>query len=143
MSRLTSPPKSHLHLCYGPSRWPSTLLHSSSRLRGRSLLPEQLASYALGGLALLLTLVLAVNATEPTAAIVLLHLCFFFVAATVCHDKLASDRPDATRLAEFYLCVAIGGMLGGLFNTLIAPTTFNTIIEYPLVIVLACLIRST
>ena len=107
---------------------------------GRSLLPEQLASYALGGLALLLTLVLAVNATEPTAAIVLLHLCFFFVAAMVCHNKLASDRPDATRLAEFYLCVAIGGMFGGLFNTLIAPTTFNTIIEYPLVIVLACLI---
>lgn len=107
---------------------------------GRNLLPDHLASYALGGLALLLTLVLAVSATEPTAAIVLLHLCFFFVAATVCHNKLAGDRPDATRLAEFYLCVAIGGMFGGLFNTLIAPTTFNTIIEYPLVIVLACLI---
>jgi hypothetical protein len=32
-------------------------------------------------------------------------------------------------------------MLGGLLNTLIAPTVFNTLIEYPLVIVLACLIR--
>ena len=105
---------------------------------GKTLLPDQLTNYALGVLALLLTLVLAANATEPTAAIVLLHLCFFFVAATICHNKLAGDRPDATRLAEFYLCVAIGGMLGGLFNTLIAPTIFNTIIEYPLVIVLAC-----
>ena len=107
---------------------------------GKTLLSNELARYALGTLALLLTLVLAANATEPTAAIVLLHLCFFFVAAIVCHNKLASDRPDATRLAEFYLCVAIGGMFGGLFNTLIAPTTFNTIIEYPLVIVLACLV---
>ena len=102
---------------------------------------ERLASYALGGLALLLTLVLATNATEPTAPIVLLHLAFFFVAAMLCHHRLASDRPPATRLPQFYLCVAIGGMLGGLFNTLIAPVIFNTIVEYPLLVVLACLIR--
>ena len=107
----------------------------------RNLAPGRLASYALGGLALLLTLVLAANATEPTAAIVLLHLAFFFVAAVLCHYKLASDRPTAARLPEFYLCVAVGGMVGGLFNTLIAPTIFDTIVEYPLVVVLACLIR--
>jgi hypothetical protein len=107
----------------------------------KSVLPGRLGSTALGGLALLLTLVLAANATEPTAAIVLLHLSFLFVAAMVCHSKLASDRPPAPRLAEFYLCVAIGGMVGGFFNTLIAPSIFNTIIEYPLVIVLACLMR--
>ncbi len=107
----------------------------------RNLLPERLANTALAGLALLLTLVLAANATEPTAAIVLLHLLFFFVAATICHSKLAGDRPPAARLAEFYLCVAAGGMLGGLFNTLIAPNIFNTIVEYPLAIVLACLIQ--
>jgi hypothetical protein len=108
---------------------------------GRNLLPERIASIALAGLALLLTLVVAANATEPTTAIVLLHLCFFFVAATVCHNKLAVDRPAAARLAEFYLFVAVGGMLGGLFNTLIAPVAFKTIVEYPLVIVLACLIQ--
>ena len=107
----------------------------------RNLAPGRLASYALGGLALLLTLVLAANATEPTSAIVLLHLAFFFVAAMLCHHKLANDRPPAARLPEFYLCVAIGGMLGGLFNTLIAPLIFNTIVEYPLLVVLACLIR--
>jgi len=104
-------------------------------------LSEQVTSTALGGLALLLTLVLSANATEPTTAIVLLHLCFFFIAALVCHGKLSSDRPEATRLAEFYLCVAIGGMLGGLFNALIAPIVFKTLVEYPLVVVLACLMR--
>jgi len=106
----------------------------------KNLLPESLSSTALAGLALLLTLAIVANATEPTSVIVLLHLCFLFVAALVCHNKLASDRPDASRLPEFYLCVAIGGMIGGLFNTLIAPTIFNTIVEYPLAIVLACII---
>ena len=107
----------------------------------RNVVSERLTRPALTGLALLLTLVIAANATEPTTAIVFVHLCFFFVAALVCHSRLAADRPDTTRLADFYLCVAIGGMLGGLFNTLIAPITFNTIVEYPLVIVLACLIQ--
>ena len=107
----------------------------------KTFVSTRLASSVLGGLALLLALVLAARATEPTSAIVLLHLAFFFVAAILCHQQLASDRPAATRLPEFYLCVAAGGMFGGLFNTLIAPTVFNTIAEYPLVVVLACLIR--
>jgi len=107
----------------------------------KKVISERFTSTALSGLAILLTLVIAANATEPTTAIVLLHLLFFFVAAVVCHGRLSSDRPDSTRLAEFYLCVAIGGMLGGLFNTLIAPLIFKTLIEFPLAIVLACFIR--
>lgn len=107
----------------------------------RRKLPSAQLTTAFCALALLLTLVMAADATEPTAAIVLLHLLFFGVAALICHSKLAGERPAAAGLAQFYLCVAIGGMCGGLFNTLIAPTIFNTLIEYPLMIVVACLIR--
>ena len=59
----------------------------------------------------------------------------------VCHGELANDRPGTQHLTEFYLCLSVGGALGGLFNALLAPMLFNTIIEYPLMVVIACLQR--
>ena len=41
-----------------------------------------------------------------------------FVAALLAHERLADDRPP--HLTEFYLLLAFGGVLGGLFNALIA-----------------------
>jgi hypothetical protein len=61
-----------------------------------------------------------------------------FAVALVCHGALAADRPHASRLTEFYLWVAIGGALGGVFNALLAPVVFQSLVEYPLAIVLAC-----
>ncbi|MCI0682633.1 MAG: fused MFS/spermidine synthase, partial [Gemmataceae bacterium] len=37
-----------------------------------------------------------------------------------------------------YLCMSLGGVLGGLFNALVAPLVFTHVIEYPLSLVLAC-----
>jgi hypothetical protein len=51
---------------------------------------------------------------------------------------MAWNRPEAP-LTEFYFWVSLGGMLGGLFNTLAAPVLFDSIVEYPLVVLLACL----
>ena len=76
----------------------------------------------------------------PLTAIVLLHLAAFGVMALNCHADLAKDRPDPSRLTEFYFWVSFGGMLGGLFNTLAAPVLFDSIVEYPLVVLLACLL---
>jgi len=70
-----------------------------------------------------------------------LHLIAFMLAALVCHGRLAGDRPAAVHLTEYYLWIAFGGMLGGLFNTLAAPLLFSRIIEYPLVLVLALAAR--
>jgi hypothetical protein len=67
------------------------------------------------------------------------HLLGFFVVAMVLHGEVARDRPPARHLTEFYLWVAVGGVLGGVFNAVIAPVAFPTVIEYPLAIVLACL----
>ena len=72
-----------------------------------------------------------------------LHLSAFFIAAMVCHGVLARRRPEAGHLTEFYLCMSFGGMLGGLFNAILAPVIFNSIYEYPLALVLACLLVPT
>jgi hypothetical protein len=69
------------------------------------------------------------------------HLITFFIVAMVCHGELANTRPSTAHLTEFYLWLSVGGVLGGLFNALIAPLVFNTLAEYPLAIVLACLLR--
>ncbi len=70
-----------------------------------------------------------------------LHLQAFFVLAMVCHGELVRYRPGTAHLTEFYLWMSVGGVLGGLFNALVAPLVFKSVIEYPLVIVLACLLR--
>ncbi len=87
---------------------------------------------------LLVALVLLFNlqATEPVWGLSLLHLAVFFFAALLCHGQLATHRPDAANLTEFYLWLALGGALGGLFNGLLAPMLFNAVVEYPLALVL-------
>lgn len=72
---------------------------------------------------------------------ILSHLLTFFVLAMVCHGELVRKRPQAEYLTEFYLCISLGGFLGGIFNALIAPLIFKTVFEYPLGIILACFLR--
>jgi len=67
------------------------------------------------------------------------HFAGFFVITMVLHGEVARDRPPARHLTEFYLWVSVGGVLGGVFNALVAPVAFDTVIEYPLMIIMACL----
>ena len=43
----------------------------------------------------------------------------------------------ADRLTEFYLWISIGGATGGIMASLVAPALFDSVIEYPIGIVLA------
>lgn len=67
-----------------------------------------------------------------------LHLATFFLAAMACHCELSRSKPEAARLTLFFLIVALGGALGGILNSLVAPVVFNDIYEYPIGLVLAC-----
>ena len=92
---------------------------------------------------LLLIPLVVVSAMLHSIWLLMLHLAFFFVTAMVCHGELARQRPPAANLTEFYLYVSLGGVLGGIFNALIAPMIFPDIWEYPLLLALSCLARPT
>jgi SAM-dependent methyltransferase len=75
---------------------------------------------------------------HPAGLLVPLHLVIFFIITLALHGRLASLRPAPEHLTEYYLCMSIGGVLGGLLNALAAPLVFKSVVEYPLAIALAC-----
>lgn len=77
----------------------------------------------------------------PYWAYLILHLIAFFFAVMVCHGELANLRPHTRHLTTFYLIMSFAGMLGGMFNTFVAPFVFNAVYEYPIMIVAALLLR--
>jgi hypothetical protein len=54
-----------------------------------------------------------------------------FAGCLVCHGELYRLRPAPSRLTAFYLTVAGGGALGGVFVGIVAPLVFNSYWEYP------------
>ena len=76
-----------------------------------------------------------------TGWVIAAHLAAFFTCVMVCHGELAKDRPPARHLTEFYLWMSVGGVLGGIFNGLIAPQIFNQVIEYFLVLLVVLFLR--
>ncbi|MCE9562904.1 MAG: fused MFS/spermidine synthase [Planctomycetes bacterium] len=115
----------------------------------RPWIPHELSCRILPISVLVLTLLLVLGANQirglPFWALLLVHLLALFLTALVAHGELARDRPHTEHLTEFFLWMSVGGMLGGMFNALLAPVIFQRtgLTEYPLALVLACLIRPT
>lgn len=79
--------------------------------------------------------------TFSLPVILVLYLTVLLGLALVFHGELARNRPAVGGLTEFYLCLSIGGVLGGAFNSLLAPAVFKTVLELPLVLIFAALMR--
>jgi hypothetical protein len=86
-----------------------------------------------------LAVVLVYDVTDYMVGLIALHLVAFFVIAIVCHGELARRRPPAEHLTAFYMWMSAGGVIGGIFCGLVAPYTFSSVAEYPLLLVGAIL----
>lgn len=64
----------------------------------------------------------------------------FFAVALFAHRQMYLARPDASSLTTFYLVMSVGGALGGLFNSIVAPMVFDTMREGIATVAIAAMI---
>lgn len=76
----------------------------------------------------------------PVGLLLLVHWGGLFLISSALHGDLASSRPHPEYLTEFYFWISLGGVLGGLFNSIVAPLIFSTLLEYPFLLGLSLLI---
>lgn len=82
-----------------------------------------------------MVLVIVLEASDPILVLAGIHLVVFTLGALMCHTRLHETRPDPSHLTAFYFWISVGGVLGGVFNALLAPTLFDSLSEYPIALV--------
>jgi SAM-dependent methyltransferase len=82
------------------------------------------------GVALCFTIVIAPSVLPLWFALIAL-LGTLFTGALLCHGDLADDRPMPSQLTDFYLALSIGGAVGGIANSIVAPLLFRSVVEFP------------
>jgi hypothetical protein len=70
------------------------------------------------------------------------YLACFYLSARLCLGSLARDRPAAPALTAYYTWIGLGGLVGGLFQVLLAPLLFRRdYLEFSLLAALATMLR--
>lgn len=62
--------------------------------------------------------------------LVLVFSAVLFLISLVCHSRLYELKPPSEHLTEFYVAVAFGGALGGIFVSIISPLIFSKYWEF-------------
>ena len=55
-----------------------------------------------------------------------------FLCCMFCHGELVRRKPPSAQLTEFYVMLAVGGAIGGVFVGVIAPRLFDRFLELPI-----------
>lgn len=106
--------------------------------RARVILPTMtLRLLTVVALALLAAVFLGLTGGHQSLTIITLMGLSFFVVALFAHRRLYEARPDGSGLTGFYLTMSVGGALGGLFNSILAPAVFDTLAEGPVTLAVA------
>jgi hypothetical protein len=108
---------------------------------GKRRVPDRAAGWLLALVTIPVVVIGWAGSRSPIGWVILFHLGVVLAAGLLCHGRLAASRPPASRLTSFYWWIGVGGVLGGVFNALVAPLLFSDVREYPLVLLVACLLR--
>ena len=91
--------------------------------------------------ALVVGLLLLVKPYDLTLGQQILANCFVLLAVCLfCHSELYRGRPHPRYLTSFYLMLSLGGALGGVLVSLIAPAFFRGFWEFPLALIFCALV---
>jgi hypothetical protein len=78
--------------------------------------------------------------TDNLLLSICLDLALLFSTSLLCNMILVRNRPEPGLLTEFYLWIALGGVMGGALNAIVAPLVFNSLAEHVLTILAAALL---
>lgn len=79
------------------------------------------------------------GSTLPLTWTMVVFSAALFACCMFCHGELARRKPHPEQLTSYYLMLALGGALGGLFVGLAAPLLFSRYLELPIGIT-ACVV---
>ena len=71
---------------------------------------------------------------------VVVYAMILFFACMLCHGELARLKPDPNKLTLFYLIIAVGGLMGSIFTSIVAERIFTQYYEFPVGIALVYLL---
>jgi hypothetical protein len=73
---------------------------------------------------------LGFGASVPVIAQIVIYGLILFICCMVCHGELARLKPKPSQLTLFFFMVSLGGLLGGVFVSLVAPVIFTLYYEF-------------
>ncbi len=73
---------------------------------------------------------------------IVIYCSAIFFGCLICHGEVVRLKPHARQLTGFYLSISLGGAIGGLFVSLLAPHLFNGFWELHVAFVLLGLLTS-